>query len=223
MMRCIVFVFVALAACFAVSSATLGVSIWESLNLKTWQCLKYEGYEFAVVDCFSSLSGKPLEKCAENVANALSAGIKVDISMGPCPDCGSAKTQAQSLYNYTQANHVKFNKLWLEADDTAFVRWSNNHTKNRRFFDSLIIATAEEFGTKDIAGIHALSDSAAWKKLFGLDYDRSFLPLWWDHLDGEPSFSNFVPFANWTKPSMKFYDYPRDYCVQDNLRKLYKK
>lgn len=31
------------------------------------------------------------------------------------------------------------------------------------------------------------------------------LQLWYPHYDGSPSFSDFTPFAGWTKPAIKQY------------------
>ncbi len=51
------------------------------------------------------------------------------------------------------------------------------------------------------------SSSSQWSSIFGsttYSYGAN-LPLWYAHYDNKPTFSDFVPFAGWTKPYAKQY------------------
>jgi len=188
----------ALAACFAVSSATLGLDISSLFAVETWECLRNDGYSFAIVRCFCS-TGNPDVNCPQSVSNAWEAGFdNVDIYMFPCPQCGNAEAQVQSLYNY--ASNIKYGLMWLDIEQADY--WLGDEDSNRAFMDDLVSSSQSIFGSQ-FGGIY--TNENGWTSIVG-DYDAyGNLPLWWAYWDDDPSFDNFSPFCGWTQPAMKQY------------------
>jgi hypothetical protein len=189
---------VALAACFAVSSATIGIDISSLFAVSSWQCLRNSGYTFAIVRCFCS-TGNPDHNCPQSVSNAWQAGFEyVDIYMFPCPQCGNARAQVQSLYNF--ASNVKYGLMWLDIEGPEY--WLGNYDSNRGFMNDLANSAKEIFGDK-LGGIY--TNKNGWVSIFGDWSAWGSLPLWWAYWDESPSFDNFSPFCGWNKPAIKQY------------------
>jgi len=189
---------VVLAACFAVSNATLGIDISSPFAVSAWQCLRNTGYSFAIVRCFCS-TGNPDRNCPQSVANAWEAGFNnVDIYMFPCPQCGNAQQQVQSLYNH--ASNSKYGLMWLDIEGPEY--WLGSEDANRQFMNDLVSASKSIFGTK-LGGIY--TNKNGWTSIMGDWSAHSDLPLWWAYWDDSPSFDNFSPFCGWNKPAIKQY------------------
>jgi len=189
---------VALAACLAVSSATIGVDISSLFDTSGWQCLRDNGYTFAIIRCYCS-TGNPDSSCPQSVANAWSGGMEyVDIYMFPCPQCGDARSQVQTLWDF--ASDVKFGLMWLDIEGPEY--WLGDYGSNQDFMNDLAGASQDIFGDK-LGGIY--TNANGWSSIFG-DWDEwGNLPLWWAYWDESPSFDNWSPFAGWSKPAIKQY------------------
>jgi len=189
---------VALAACLAVSSATIGVDISSLFAVSGWQCLRDNGYTFAIVRCYCS-TGNPDQNCPQSVANAWSGGFEyVDIYMFPCPQCGNARSQVQQLWDF--ASDIKFGLMWLDIEGPEY--WLGSYDANRNFMNDLATAGRDIFGSK-MGGIY--TNNNGWTSIFGDWSEWGNLPLWWAYWDESASFDNWSPFAGWSKPAMKQY------------------
>jgi len=196
---------VALAACFAVSYATIGVDVSQLYGVSAWQCLKKNGYKFAIVRCYCS-TGNPDKNCAQSVANAWSGGMEhVDIYMFPCPQCGNAKGQVQALWNH--AKNIKYGQMWLDIEGSEY--WLGSTSKNRAFMNDLANAAKEIFGSK-LGGIY--TNKHQWDTLMGSWNAWSSLRLWWCYWDNSASWSSWSSFGGWTKPAIKQYTGTSSVC-----------
>jgi hypothetical protein len=195
----------ALAACFAVSSATTGVDVSQLYSVSAWQCVRNYGYKFAIIRCFCS-TGNPDHNCPQSVSNAWSGGMEhVDIYMFPCPQCGNAKSQVQSLYNH--AKNIKYGQMWLDVEGPQY--WLGSTTKNRAFMNDLANAAKSIFGSK-LGGIY--TNKNQWDSLMGNWDGWKSLKLWWCYWDKSPSFSGWSSFGGWTKPAIKQYVGDDSFC-----------
>jgi hypothetical protein len=113
-------------------------------------CLKAQNLRYAVVRCYESV-GRPDPNCAQTVRNAHAGGMEqvlstlpararrrpaltrvrmqVDAYMFPCPQCGPAAAQVQSLVNYWEANGVNVTLLWLDIEGSQY--WLGNAGRNQ--------------------------------------------------------------------------------------------
>lgn len=115
-MKAILSLVFVLALAAVPSRATLGVDVAYNYPLSSWSCLKSNGYQFAIVRCYQSL-GHVDAQCAPSVQKAWNAGFKnVDLYVFPCPKCGNATGQIQSLYDYVKAQNVNYGLIWLDIE-----------------------------------------------------------------------------------------------------------
>ena len=57
-----------------------------------------------------------------------------------------------------------------------------------------------------------MTDSLSWSRVVGDWGGLSYLPLWYENLNGVSSFNDFAPFGGWTKPSIKRYKCDESLC-----------
>jgi len=132
----------------------------------------------------------------------------VDIYMFPCPQCGDARSQVQSLHDF--ASDVKYGLMWLDIEGPEY--WLGDYGSNQNFMNELAGSAQEIFGDK-LGGIY--TNANGWNSIFG-DWDEwGNLPLWWAYWDYSPSFDNFSPFAGWSKPAIKQYVGDTSVCGLD--------
>jgi hypothetical protein len=196
-------------------SATVGVDVSQLFPVSSWQCVRNYGYTFAIVRCYMS-TGKVDPNCAASVNNAWSGGMDhVDIYMFPCPKCGNAKGQIQTLYN--AAKNIKYGQMWIDIEGTEY--WLGSYSANRQFFNELSNAAVSIFGKK-YAGVYA--NKVQWTGIFGDWSDwSSRLKLWVANWDYEPQFSHFTPFCGWTAPVMKQYAGDQAFCSMNVDKNFY--
>ena len=133
-------------ALFVTVHATTGVDVSQLYPTGDWQCLKNYGYTFGIVRCFCS-TGKVDSNCPQSVANAWAGGMAhVDIYMFPCPKCGNARSQVQTLKNFVDQHKINYGQMWLDVEGTQY--WLGNHDSNKAFFKELAAASQDIFGNK---------------------------------------------------------------------------
>ncbi|EGC33318.1 hypothetical protein DICPUDRAFT_154665 [Dictyostelium purpureum] len=181
------------------ANAANGVDVSSLVSTSSFKCLNTNGYEFAVVRCFRS-TGTVDPNCAASVANALGAGMsKVDVYMFPCYSCGNGGIQASKLVSYLKENSVKYGKIWIDIEGPG-VYWGPSTSDNAAFFQDMANSLEKEgvdFGV--------FTSPSQWVPIMGSFEGGSKFPLWYAHYDGVRSFSDFSPFAGWSKPTMKQY------------------
>ena len=190
------------AAMIGAVSATSGVDVSQLFPTSSWRCLTNNGYIFGIPRCYCS-NGQVDSNCAQSVANAWAGGMQyVDIYLFPCPKCGNAANQVQTLKNYLNNNNVRFGQVWLDVEGSQY--WLGNYGSNQVFMEQLCNATESIFGSPHW-GIY--SSPSQWYAIFGSDWNKfAHKPLWWPRYDNVPSLSyNWQNFAGWTKPNIKQY------------------
>jgi len=89
--------------------------------------------------------------------------------------------------------------IWLDIEVYA---WSGDQVTNRNFITSLI-NEGKALGQK--LGVY--TSYYNWQSIVGIDWaGAADLPLWYAHYDNSPSFSDFVAYGGWSKPSIKQYN-----------------
>jgi hypothetical protein len=63
--------------------AVLGVDVSQLFSTSTYECMKKDGYHFAVIRGFCSYGGVD-KNAVQNLKNAKAAGLETDIYMFPC-------------------------------------------------------------------------------------------------------------------------------------------
>ena len=90
-------VLVILSVCIVGTIATYGVDVSQRTYLSSWQCLKQNGYNFAVVRVYQS-SGKCDPNGPATINDAWNGGMAhVDGYIFPCYSCGNAAKQVLFL------------------------------------------------------------------------------------------------------------------------------
>ena len=190
------------AAMIGAVSATSGVDVSQLFPTSSWSCLANNGYIFGIIRCYCS-TGQVDGNCAQSVANAWAGGMQyVDLYLFPCPQCGNAYGQVETLRNYINNNNVRFGQVWLDVEGSQY--WLGDYGSNQVFFEQLCNATESLFGSPHW-GIY--SSPSQWYAIFGSDWNKfANKPLWWPRYDNVPSLSyNWQNFAGWTKPNIKQY------------------
>lgn len=178
---------------------TRGIDFSSAFSARDFTCFKNAGYTFAIPRGYQSF-GRVDPSLASNVRNARANGMRnVDAYMFPCPKCGNAAGQVNSLVSSIKNNGLNVGMIWLDVEGTQY--WLGNAAKNRAFFNSLLAAAAKS-GKK--IGIY--SSKYMWTSLFGNGYTSGGnYPLWYAHYDGKANFSDFSAFGGFKKPAIKQY------------------
>ena len=76
-----------------------GVDVSQSYGASTFECLKTQNLQFAIIRCYRSV-GSVDPACAGSAGAANTAGMDVHAYMFPCPKCGNAAGQVSTLLQY---------------------------------------------------------------------------------------------------------------------------
>ena len=116
----------------------------------------------------------------------------------------SAQSQVQQAVSYLKSYNSKYSTFWLDIEG----QWSSSKTSNQQFFENLV---SEAQKLNQTVGIY--TSESQWSVIMGDSYTKgSKFPLWYAHYDNVASFSDFKPFAGWTKPAMKQYSGDDEDC-----------
>lgn len=183
------------------SLARKGVDFSMLLSKNTQECLKDNGYVFAIPRCWRSV-GNMDTNCVQNCVNAHAAGMsRVDTYFFPCYSCGNIGGQVNTFWNNVIANKMDFTTLWFDIEGS----WSSSYTTNQQFLNDMI-EKARSIGI--VYGIY--SSQYYWGLFFGSNYKfkyASTIPVWYAHYDNNPSFSDWskYSFGGWSEPTIKQY------------------
>jgi len=183
-----------------------GVDVSIPISEDAWSCLLASNYTFAIVRAWRSL-GIPDLNCPASVSAAWEAGLdEVDVYFFPCFSCGNASGQVDDAINFLHDNKVKFELLWFDIEGPDY--WSEDQTENQEFMSELLDEALILLG--DRIGIY--TSKYEWTTIMD-NWDECFqFPLWYAHYDGEPNFDDFVPFGNWTAPTLKQFNGDVNLC-----------
>jgi len=182
-------------SCFA----TYGVDVSSPISVSAFQCLKNNGYDFAIVRCWQS-NGVPDPNCPSTVANAWAAGMAhVDVYMFPCFGCGNPSGQVADALQFIRSNGVRFGQFWFDIEGPQY--WSGNQGANQNFMQAMINQANSE-------GVHIgiYTSYSQWSPIMGGWTGGSPYSLWYAHYDGNPNFNDWFAFNGWSTPAMKQYN-----------------
>ncbi|KAL5477263.1 hypothetical protein EMCRGX_G024032 [Ephydatia muelleri] len=189
------------------ANSTYGVDISSPISETTFSCLIGDGFTFAIVRAYES-SGTPDKNAPATIANARAAGMKyVDVYLFPCPKC--SKTASQQVEEMMQSlKGSDYGMVWLDIEGSEY--WLGSTSANQQFFKDLLTAAQAH----KCVGVY--SSESQWSEIFGDSFTGgSSRPLWYAHYDNSASFSDFKPFAGWSKPAMKQYVGDATVCGAD--------
>jgi hypothetical protein len=190
-------------------NATLGVDVSQLFPVSTYQCMKSNGYSFAIIRGYCSYGGVD-SNAVQGLKNAKAAGLITDIYMFPCRG-KSAQSQVDQMF--AGIDQSLYGMIWIdvETNPSTGCSWSGHDANSNCQFLTDIINGIKAKGKH--LGIYATR--YMWQSIFG-----SFTAcpsvasqqLWYAHYDGSPSFSDFVAFGGWTKPTIKQYQGDTTLC-----------
>ncbi|EGC32614.1 hypothetical protein DICPUDRAFT_81570 [Dictyostelium purpureum] len=177
-----------------------GIDISQAASVGFFQCAKNAGFDFAIVRGYCS-TGEIDPNGAQSIINARDAGVEyVDSYLFPCSSCGNGAGQAVSLVNHLKDTGANFGMIWLDIEGPGLY-WGDDQGANQAFFNELI-SGLESVG----AHIGIYTSESQWIPIMGDWAGGASYPLWYAHYDGNPSFSDFSPFAGWSSPAIKQYN-----------------
>jgi GH25 family lysozyme M1 (1,4-beta-N-acetylmuramidase) len=112
-------------------SSIHGVDVSQLFSTSTYQCMKSNGYTFAIIRGYCSYGGVD-PNVVHNLNNAKAAGLATDIYMFPCR--GKSPTgQVDQMMSAIAAN--LYGTVWVdvETNPSAGCGWTTNHTANCNF------------------------------------------------------------------------------------------
>ncbi len=187
----------------------LGVDVSQLFSTATYECMKKNGYSFAIPRGYCSFGGMD-HNAVQNLNNAKSAGLTTDVYMFPCRG-KSATAQADEVVNGIHAG--LYGTIWIdvETNPSAGCSWSGHDgNSNCQWLGELVNRLKSH--SKNV-GIYA--SAVMWQSIFGSHTactGFSSHPLWYAHYDGKESFSDFTAFGGWTKPHMKQFQGTTTLC-----------
>jgi len=191
----------------APSDAVTGLDLSSECFEDCFQCLKGQGYSFAVPRVYMS-TGAPDPTGPHTIYNAWAGGMShVDGYMFPCPTCGNPQQQMTDCVNNLRNFQCVFGMLWLDIEGPQY--WMDQGS-NVAFFDGLV-QQAQAMGI--VLGVY--TSASQWEPIMGDYQGGSQFPLWYAHYDGQPNFGDFSPFNGWNSPAIKQYAGDDNVCGLD--------
>lgn len=90
--------------------------------------------------------------------------------------------------------------LWIDVEGPQSSYWGPTAEENVAFLDAMV-----QEGLKRGISLGIYSSASQWNPIMGSSTKFSYLPLWYPHYDNNPSYSDWVSFGGWSKPSIKQY------------------
>jgi len=174
-----------------------GVDLEDLVVIESFECMKKSGnHQFAIISV--GTVGRYEFFAPLTIRSAEEASLSVDGTVDLCMTCGAAEAQVLNLTGWLKEKAVSFRTLWINFEDTAL--WSDINTENIQFVEQLKVALAKNSLKWGIR-----TSKVAWERTMGDYKGTSSLPLWEAFYDGIPSFSGFISFGGWSRPTIKRY------------------
>ena len=181
------------------TNCVLGVDVSQLFSTSTYQCMKSNGYSFAIIRGYCSYGGLD-HNAVQGLQNARAAGLITDIYMFPCRG-KSASAQVDEMIAGISGS--LYGMVWIdvETNPSSGCGWSSDTNSNCAFVTE-IVNRIKSHGK--VPAIYATA--YMWQTIMG---GRNACPgvasqqLWYAHYDGSPSFSDFGAFGGWNKPNIK--------------------
>ncbi len=157
--------------------------------------LKAQKITYVIPRCYTNI-GMIDRRCPESLETASEVGLKADLYIYPCPNCGNPVQQVTETIN--NVGNRKVGRYWVFAEN---FQWKQDKNYNREFLRGMINELVRR-GKQP--GIY--SNEYLWDILFGLDWrEMGAYPLWYKNNDGSLACRPFKPFGGWTAPVLKQY------------------
>ena len=202
MLKFILLMLIGSATLLAPVSCVLGVDVSQLFTTSTYQCMKSNGFVFAILRGYCSYGGVD-SHAVQGLQNAKAAGMITDIYMFPSRG-KSATAQVDEMMAAIPGNLYGMVWIDIESNPSSGCSWSGHDAASNCQFVTDIIARIKAKGKTP--GIYA--NAYQWQNIFG---SRSACTsvggtqLWYAHYDNNPSFSDWASFAGWSKPNIKQY------------------
>ena len=187
---------------------TLGVDVSQLFSTSTYQCIKNNGYTFAIIRGYCSYGGVD-SNIISNLNNARAAGLITDIYMFPCRG-KSASAQVDQMMTAISSN--LYGMVWIDVENNPSpgCGWGSDYNGNCAFLTEIVNRVKSR---GKVPAIYA--SRYMWQTIFGSFTGCSSVSsqqLWYAHYDGVPNFSDFVAFGGWTKPAIKQFQGDTTLC-----------
>eukprot|EP00698_Gefionella_okellyi_P006284 TRINITY_DN15669_c0_g1_i1.p1 TRINITY_DN15669_c0_g1~~TRINITY_DN15669_c0_g1_i1.p1 ORF type:complete len:222 (-),score=28.71 TRINITY_DN15669_c0_g1_i1:58-693(-) len=177
-----------------VAYATWGLDVSSLVSRSDFECLKRNGFDFAVMRGWEEL-GRVDPNAASTVANAWAAGFAhVDLYFFPCWTCGNAAGQVRDAVQGWHSRGIKYGMMWFDIETPCNLGCSGNAA-----FLRAAVAEARSLGVN--FGIY--SSEYMWSKCMCESKEFSAHPLWYAQWDNEASFNDFGHWGGWARPAVK--------------------
>jgi len=178
------------------TTAFLGVDVSSSVSESDWNCLKQNGYTYAIVRAWRS-TGSPDPDAAASIKAANEAGVATDVYFFPDYAEGNPTGQVQQAHSFLTSNSIKYGTMWIDIEQPP--DWGNC-AENYNFLSNL---TSEAKSLGMSIGIYVSANF--WSSMLCNSKDFGNLQLWYADWDNQPNFNNFQSFGGWSSPTMKQY------------------
>ena len=194
----------------AVRGAVFGVDVSTPVSAEAAKCMFSANISFGVARAWHSDTEGFDKFAVTSVASWQRERIAADVYMFPCSFENATAQVTQLLGNLT-ASGTAPGRIWfdVETNPTPACAWRASKADNCAYLGELVAAAkASPFPHWGVyTSIHmwtTLMTTAAAPDACAVAAD---LPLWYPHYESppSPSFSDFVPFGGWAKPTIKQY------------------
>ncbi|KAJ5073150.1 lysozyme protein [Anaeramoeba ignava] len=206
-MKILQIIFSLVLASYVFATYGLDMSIYQGdPALSDFQCLKKDGYDFAILQAQTSNGGynpyvkSQFEKCHQAEINYVDVYIFPDVSKDAASQIHTTVSKAIGDGVLTGKNMI-----WLDIEP---YKWSSNHQTNIDFIAAMISECEKVYNIKP--GIY--SNWNSWSEITGGTTRFSSYQIWYPHYDGSASFSDFEPFGGWSKPNIKQFQGTTSIC-----------
>lgn len=147
----IIFYCACLALLMASADCVLGVDVSQLFSTSTYQCMKSNGYQFAIIRGYCSFGGMDTH-AVQSLINARNAGLITDIYMFPCRG-KSATAQVDEMIKSIPGN--LYGMVWVdvETNPSSGCSWSGHDGNSNCQFIADIISRIKSHGKK--VGVYA--------------------------------------------------------------------
>ncbi len=196
-------------------NTSIGVDLVEKLTNDAAECLTKDGKNLVAIP--RSYYNSKIDTNSTTTMNKASVYQFLTASGGifeSCPTCTDTPyTQLANSFVYLSTNSFWSSEVWISVKKSSYDGWTDDVQTNRNFFVN-IVGNCVEFSLYGLnCGVFSSIDD--WEKIFGStewSYNEFRLPLWYSNNDGNPSFSDFVPFGGFSEPYGKQYSTNNNVC-----------
>lgn len=192
------------------AECVLGVDVSQLFSTSTYQCMKSNGYSFAIIRAYRSYGALDPD-AKQGLTNAKNAGLITDVYLFPCRG-KSATSQVDEMMNAIPAN--LYGMIWIdvETNPSSGCSWKSYSASSNCQYVSDLINRIKSKGKH--AGVYA--SEYMWETIMGsvsaCTNVASSSQLWYAHYDGKATFSDYLKIGGWSKPNIKQYQGDTTLC-----------